>query len=625
MTTATSLLVDFKNANGIQISNSDADAQEDSESNGSCFETFNQEYVYVLGSQDSMRKFTHPPANLIRRLWHAFVHNVHPLTKLVHIPSLERHLETFIVKMENLPRDFEALLYSIYSIAVVSLHDNDCKDMLGEGRETALQRYVAATRVALSRANFMSTTNLVVVQALVLHILSVRDIYEPRAVWALTGLALRVTEGLGMHIDGSLIGLTPFESEIRRRVWWQLKMHDSRTAELSGQAKFQDWTFAETTPKKPANINDIDMYPAMKEAPAESTRPTESIWIVLRAEFASFAADQKAKLQKLGRPGSAFSEDYAAIDNLKAKDDFIAGLEDLIETKYLKLCDPTVPLQFLVLLGARAALDIIRFTAHHPRRWKNMEQVPTSEQQLVWEASLKLLERYNLLQTSPQLREFAWNVPYFVQWHAVIHILDTLQTDPTHRDAPRVWEMMDVLYNMNVDLLLNTKRPIFVAVGNLCLKAFNARKAKLANTGQDFVYTPSCITKLQAKKEKARAKRAVLTNPDRKENKSNPNHGNEGTNSVSAMDNVAGQPQQEITAPAQSDMWLGIHASWPENTADDALRAYDTAGPMNLDLDSLREDPWAETPGDASVDWAQWDAWIANVDMMHYNIAAGQS
>jgi len=46
--------------------------------------------------------------------------------------------------------------------------------------------------------------NIVSQPALVLHILSIRDTYEPRAVWSLTGLAIRIAEGMGMHLDGIL-------------------------------------------------------------------------------------------------------------------------------------------------------------------------------------------------------------------------------------------------------------------------------------------------------------------------------------------------------------------------------------------------------------------------------------
>ena len=65
-------------------------------------------------------------------------------------------------------------------------------------------------------------------------------------------------------------------------------MYDFRAAELiSGQAKFRDFELDETTPKKPTNINDSDLYPAMPQAAVESTKPTEMMWCILRFELFS--------------------------------------------------------------------------------------------------------------------------------------------------------------------------------------------------------------------------------------------------------------------------------------------------------------------------------------------------
>ena len=380
-------------------------------------------------------------------------------------------------------------MFAIYSMAVLSLTEDECKELLGETRAILLPRYVAATKAALSRARFMSSTSIVVLQALVLHILSIRDGYDSRAVWSLTGVAIRVAEGMGMRIDGKLLGLSPFETEIRRRIWWQLRMHDFRAAELSGQAKFRDFELDETTPKKPANINDSDMYPSMPQAAAESTKPTEMIWCVLRSDLASSAAIQKARKQKLGKAGFT-SDEYAAMDDLKSKDGFINEIEDMIETKYLRFCDPCQPLQLLTLLGGRFSTNLIRFIAHHPRRWAQLDQVPASEQQLVWNIVVQLMEQYNMMQSNPQLRRFAWNVPYFIQWHAVIHVLDTLRADPLHLDAVKTWRLIDSLYENNSEMLLSIKRPIFVAVGNLCLKAFSARVAALTKEKRSFSDPP---------------------------------------------------------------------------------------------------------------------------------------
>jgi hypothetical protein len=164
----------------------------------------------------------------------------------------------------------------------------------------------------------------------------------------------------------------------------------------------------------------------------------------------------------------------------------------------------------MTLIGARSAMNILRFMVHHPRRWAKLDQVPASEQQLVWTIVVQLLEQYSMMQSSPQLRRFAWNVPYFINWPAVIHILDTLRADPLHLDAVKAWRLIDTLYENNSEMLLSIKKPIFVAVGSLCLKAFSARTAALTKEKRSLSDPAEYITKLREQREAAKARRETV-------------------------------------------------------------------------------------------------------------------
>jgi hypothetical protein len=49
------------------------------------------------------------------------------------------------------------------------------------------------------------------------------DRLSTQSLWSLMGLAVCNAEKLGMHRDGTLLGLSPFETEERRRLWWQMQ------------------------------------------------------------------------------------------------------------------------------------------------------------------------------------------------------------------------------------------------------------------------------------------------------------------------------------------------------------------------------------------------------------------
>lgn len=136
-------------------------------------------------------------------------------------------------------------------------------------------------------------------------------------------------------------------------------------------------------PKKPANVNDNNMYPEMPQAPVESIRPTEMTWCTFRTELASFTATQIARIGKLGKLAFT-SDEYAAMNDLKFKDIFSKEHKEVIETRYLRFCDPSDPLQLMTLVRARCATNLVRFMSHHPHRWIKLEHVPASEQLFVW-------------------------------------------------------------------------------------------------------------------------------------------------------------------------------------------------------------------------------------------------
>ncbi|KAI0123365.1 hypothetical protein BJ170DRAFT_704028 [Xylariales sp. AK1849] len=340
-------------------------------------------------------------------------------------------------------------MFGIYSAAVMSLMDDECKQRLGESRGVLLLQYTSATTAALSRANFMGTTSLVVLQALVIHLLAVRDIYEPRAVWSLTGVAIRIAQGMGLERDGEYLGLPPFETEMRQRIWWQLKIHDFRTAELCGIGKFQD------------------LHTGMASPATESNKLTDAVFVSLKCELLNYAAGRVANLRRQGKTSNPWDPDKPRSDAAETDESF-RDIEELLAIKYLRYCDPFQPLHLIVMLMVRCSINIIRFMSHHPRRWASSEQTPLSERQWVWEICIKLLEQHNMLQSNPKLKQYAWHAPYFQH-----------------------------MYESNQDLAFDMRKPIHVAVGGLCLKAYGNLEDALRNDNTRPPPIPQFIVQLR--------------------------------------------------------------------------------------------------------------------------------
>lgn len=523
-------------------------------------------------------------------------------------------------------------MFAIYSAAVMSLKDNECKQRLGESRRVLLPRYISATKAALSRARFMGNTSLVILQALIIHLLAVRDIYEPRAVWSLTGVAIRIAQSMGLDRDGVCLGLPPFETEMRRRIWWQLKTHDFRTAELCGITKFHDLHIDAESTKWPTNINDNQLYPGMASLATEPNMPTDAVFISLKCELLKFAAGRVANFRRQAKTSDPWDLYMSGSDTEEIGESF-GDIEELLETKYLRYCDPSQPLHLMAMLMARCSINILRFLSHHPRKWTSIEQSPLSERQWVWKVCLKILEQQNMLQSNPHLKRFAWHAPYFQQWHAIIHILDTLRASPLALDANKAWKIISSTYENNPEMASDMRKPIHIAVGNLSLKAYSNRETALQNEDTCPPPTPHFIIQLRQQCEAAKTKRQARhaknsqpKDPINHDEAKAPNNDRRPTlGSDTSVNNLSDTLESTYLKPRTTSLPPDITPSGPSISLErdpfwftygfnDSQVSH--RNDVNMDLDFMLDQNYnAEDNATQSIMWDQWDSWLADSNL----------
>lgn len=604
-------------------------SDEDSNEDGAAQDSM--DFVLGLTPTSISIDSSHPPSDQVLELWHVFLENVDPLTKVVHAPSLQSAIHKVIVDLSSVPKSLEAILFAVYSAAVVSLKNHDCKRRWGESRKALLSRYRSATKAALTRAKLMGSANLAVLQAFLIHLLSMQEVYDSRTLWTLTGVALRIAEGMGLHRDGAFLGLPPFETEIRRRIWWQLKILNGDTAELSGSDKFGTIDSDPRNPKLPSNLNDDELHPGLSSLPPARDKATDMIFCALRYDLRSYWMMKALERRQHGKDDS-FLPSFVSSADISARDKDIDEFEQILETRYVRYCDPSQPIQLMATIVARAAVNTTRLIAHHPRRLGIEEQIPESERRYIWELSIKTLKQYNMIHSSHELQRFSWHSAFFFRWPAFIHILDTIRANPLVQEADQVWYLIKEVYETHPDFLTNTKKALYVAVGNLCLKAYNAREVALANEGRPIPATPPYIKTFREQREAAAARRrnqetavtnavspikshpvATASMPTDKQFTSQPTRSNQ-EQSIQLP-----QPRQtwlsQVTGPHQPELSGSSGAYWLSDQSDkhsDALFTF-TEHDANMDLDILLAvDPSSEGPGNQTLDWVKWDALLSD-------------
>lgn len=113
-----------------------------------------------------------PSPTHIVQLWQIYLDRVNPLTKIIHVPTVGPYLLRATGASPQLPKNVEALLFSIYTMATVTMNKDECEEILGISRDKALARFGQGVRMCLTQMGFLKTHDLITLQALVIYLVS---------------------------------------------------------------------------------------------------------------------------------------------------------------------------------------------------------------------------------------------------------------------------------------------------------------------------------------------------------------------------------------------------------------------------------------------------------------------
>lgn len=121
----------------------------------------------------------HPNPLQIFQLWQVFLENIHPLLKLFHAPTVQQQIFQIAASpdMNGISKEMEALMFGIYSFAVLTMDDNSCATIFGvhpgepgTQKRDVLARFHSGARIALVRAQFMRCSDMTVLQGFLLYL-----------------------------------------------------------------------------------------------------------------------------------------------------------------------------------------------------------------------------------------------------------------------------------------------------------------------------------------------------------------------------------------------------------------------------------------------------------------------
>jgi len=264
---------------------------------------------------------------------------------------------------------------------------------------------------------------------------------------------IRIAQKLGLHRDGEKLGLSPFETEIRRRLWWQLVILDFKCAMMSGLGHSMLTKTGDV--QLPKNLNDSDMDPSATEPFQDREGPTEMIWCLLSHRFIQFVLDMPLEFVFLMEPPTESdlandSRNTQLLSYRRKLDTLSKDLTEILD----KNCDPKAgPVHQFVHSMRDQVVDKLKDILTPPRLQSDLSQEIRSPQDNAFRLAVAAFEHSDANYWAAERTGFRW----FAMHHFNMDVFTFMVGQLCHRTegalVDRAWKQVSQAYHCYPQLM----------------------------------------------------------------------------------------------------------------------------------------------------------------------------
>ncbi|KAF4338223.1 hypothetical protein FBEOM_7888 [Fusarium beomiforme] len=380
------------------------------------------------------------PANTALKLWDFFMERVEPTIKISFTWTSAQLREAIedAEKWRGLDNGDHALILSTCLFGATSLTCAECIDVFGRTKVSLTNECRVQCDMAFSRISLLAIDNISTLKALCLYIKANVDVLTSRSLWTLMGLVSRSAEQLGMHRDGTVLGLSPIETEERRRLWWQLQHLD---LVLSLKNNVTPLSFgAGWDVKLPLNIEDSDLDPNSSTPPKERIGLTSCSYSLMT----SWTMEKQRSFQS-AQARQAMAGDRSLLAGLA--DSMIDEMEMGLNEHFLQYCDLIDPLHTLMQIKARALVNVFRMQKLHEARMRSRNNNDRCHIEH-FNACMQGMQYVVVSHSNPQLKPFTWIAESSFMWHGFIGILVDMSSLTDVNLIKSAWSLLSQVYGV---------------------------------------------------------------------------------------------------------------------------------------------------------------------------------
>ncbi|KGO78399.1 Transcription factor, fungi [Penicillium italicum] len=371
----------------------------------------------------------HPLPSQIPFLLDVFSENVNIIFRIVHLPTVKNMVRDWRAReMKGLTPANEALMFAIYYAAVTSMEEEDILLNFGATKAELNLKYRQGLEHALSRADFLNVPDFVLVQAFAIFLTLARRHDSPRFVWMMTGLLIRMGQALGLHRDGTHFDyLSPFEIEMRRRVWWTLCVLDVRSSEDQGT----DYTITKASfdTKIPLNLNDTDLDPKSKETPQARDAVTDMS--VARVTFGMCEVTRQMMAH-------GFKDEAPSLEE---QDRLLQQIYQGLERDFLQYSTESGNIKYwVIVIVARLLLAKMTLLIYLPLLFSSPnEDFSEDLRTKLLVSSIEVAEYNHALNNERACRHWRWVFQTYTHWYSIVYMMLEISRRPWSPLSERAW------------------------------------------------------------------------------------------------------------------------------------------------------------------------------------------
>ncbi|KAN0107928.1 Fungal specific transcription factor domain containing protein [Hyaloscypha variabilis] len=386
----------------------------------------------------SESSYTPPTLDESNFLCKLFFENVNPFIRVLHQAHFGRELDRHRRGRLEWPAEFEALLSTIYLLAINSLRPEIVQRAFLTPKAVLISRYQHVCQCALAKVEFFKTNRIHALQALLYYLtfLFQQNLYQDAI--ALLGVAARVAQTMGHHRDPSHFPFSPWVCEIRRRIWNHLYCLDAMALSFYGAEPCLPPT---SDAQPPQNANEIEWHTSRFANPSSvpsSSGFTDMTFILAHRLIAES------------------TQSLADVDPLDfEKREFIIGqAETNLRRNYDY--DTADPSHKVVAAYTEVRIASLRLSNQHRQTQKATTQPMDSGRHQVFIAAIELLEAFEYHSKTFTSNNWEWIFDTIVPWLAIAIVLTQLPHATQQQDIDRAnWQI-----NINFERFSSHENPL---------------------------------------------------------------------------------------------------------------------------------------------------------------------